>query len=574
MISANDFFCNTNGMELIELNHLIDSQTIKISPENKDLLYRYAEASLTKGDYYCAIKIYKRLHDFSKLREVKDMISKNDKKNWCYDFLFLLHCLEDQTDIENHYNGLDQKGVDYASFFLKVKKPIFEKTSSLLAKKGRGPSGKVNSSDVCAIYQLAKEYDIGIAIANGGLYQGAIAALWGMPLKVLAISAHGRKNIKAGWLDEIKPENLAGKRVLLFDNDVVSGATVKTALEILKPFGVCHVGLYLSVRPTDDPDGIGTHLENIPAGIEVYYQGNVVLKDAGKVLAEFRQITKTGYGQRLTLEKQADTIEQKLRLENLELSLLWKNFIDQQLEIYDSLNNLLPGVDEVRQSIINRCNSLAELLSFSFAPTDKKSDVFKSISILPENITETLLLARYSQEAKKLACQRNVRCKHLPIYYSSAFQTAVSLPAKDYDYALIVGPEGFAYEPIFLELGIETLAINIPEYRANRKRKLSYLDQLPNLKGKRILIVEDDIRTGATLQKILTDPLISCALSFDLYLGQEEKYHLLANIPPTIKHTFVAGQCYGEKKPKTFTDHLESMGQSIFRNDKNFKAII
>lgn len=557
-----------NKLRFIEAEGLLFDQSLTISPENRKKLHNYGLHCLKSERYMTAVEAFQKLHDFPMLKKIKDLIPENKRTEYFFCYLSLLESLENYEEIESFIEKLDQEKIDGFFSFEDFRKAIYQKALSLPAKKGKELSGTTNNSDILAIYKLAKEYDIAIAIANGGLFQGAIAAFLGMPLKVLAISAHNQQNIKTEWLDPISREDLAGKRVLLFDKDVISGATVRSAFEIMRHFAVSKIGLYLSIRPSSSPYGLGSHLESIPAGIEVYYPGNVSLKDAGEALTKFHLAVKTNRGRKLLLEQEAERVQNTLEQESLELSIHWKEYVDSQLELYESLDKSIPGTDQIRRMILNRYESLREIMLLSVIQTKNKLDVLRSTGFFPENIVEVFMMARYCQEAKRLANKRSTENNHIPANILSAFQTAASLELRNYHYALIVGPEGFAYEAIFNELGLKSLAINIPESEAGGQRTLSYLDPMPDLKGKRILIVEDDVRTGATLRKILNDPGLSQAKSFDLYLGQEPRFQRLEKVPTAIKYVFLAGQHYGKKKPKCFLDHLKSMDQSIFRNDK------
>jgi len=135
-----------------------------------------------------------------------------------------------------------------------------------------------------------------------------------------------------------------------------------------------------------------------------------------------------------------------------------------------------------------------------------------------------------------------------------------------FDMALIVGPEGFAYEPYFRDLGLSTVAVNIPESREGEHRTIQLFDDLSVLQGKKVLVVEDDIRTGATLQKLLEQLKDHKPQQLGLYLGQKESFQRMENIPQDFEKTYIAGSGIDlAAAAKEFRDYLESRGLKIFK---------
>ena len=72
--------------------------------------------------------------------------------------------------------------------------------------------------------------------------------------------------------------------------------------------------------------------------------------------------------------------------------------------------------------------------------------------------------------------------------------------------------------------GVEFIAVNIPESGENEPRTIALLDDLTALQGKKVLVVEDDVRTGATLQKLLEHLQPHNPAGLGLYLGQPEQF--------------------------------------------------
>ena len=84
-----------------------------------------------------------------------------------------------------------------------------------------------------AAKHLAYRYDIGLGIAKKGVWLSYVFSLFGLKTAdILAI--RGPRGVFCSPLDPLYSRDIAGKRVLLFDNDVVTGATVKTVSSHLR----------------------------------------------------------------------------------------------------------------------------------------------------------------------------------------------------------------------------------------------------------------------------------------------------------------------------------------------------
>jgi hypothetical protein len=81
-----------------------------------------------------------------------------------------------------------------------------------------------------AVMDLQSQYDIGIVIAGKGLLLGYQFYENGFPLKVVDQKRRGNG---ATWnpIDKLKKRELKGKKVLLIDNDVVTGRTTSRAVK-------------------------------------------------------------------------------------------------------------------------------------------------------------------------------------------------------------------------------------------------------------------------------------------------------------------------------------------------------
>jgi hypothetical protein len=245
-----------------------------------------------------------------------------------------------------------------------------------------------------------------------------------------------------------------------------------------------------------------------------------------------------------------------------ELATKWSDL----LQSYRELNPLLPGMKAVRENLLRSWEaSLAQfqesIRSGFRSPQKVETYVFLSHLLTgcsPGLLSEELAKARYWNWGMKLAKERGIRLEHMPHQYTSAFRSAQEALQKGrYDAAVIVGPEAFAYEPIFRDLGVATFAVNIPETEFGGKRSLKRLEGLGTLKGRRVLVVEDDVRSGATLKRLLRTLRFSGPFAeLGLYLGLPTFRQLPENVPLSFKQVFIA-----DPRPEdgvTFLSHLSA----------------
>lgn len=93
---------------------------------------------------------------------------------------------------------------------------------------------------VNAASMLASQYDQGIGIANGGLWLAYVFSLYGLP----TVNVDMKRALNGATYKQIEPfgeEEIKEKRVILFDNDVVTGRTLRRAVREIckfKPKGI------------------------------------------------------------------------------------------------------------------------------------------------------------------------------------------------------------------------------------------------------------------------------------------------------------------------------------------------
>lgn len=547
----------------------------KLSPGEREQLLVLGNYFLgTENDYYRAKLAFNALQDFAGLRKTADRISSGEQPDSNWDLTDILTCLEDYEGLRERLNRFYNQFCYYAfaplsPFLGEYIKTFLEKNNTPVA------TGILNEEDLIAIRNLAKEWDVAVPIARGGLKQGAIAQLWGMPTRILDLHAHKRKTPTSQWINRVAPEDFEGKRVLLFDKDAVTGATVREAVRILNDFKIARIGIYFAYNSSTSEYRIGTHLENLPSGIEILYPANAPLQNAGDALIEAHERLGTLYGRRRQIQNLLTVESQIIKDQFPELSEALMAFVSEGMSAFDSLNPILQGISDVREKILSIMTrtgeNLRDLLKngvFSAFPNSLKNSIenLRNTRPLYPGYETDLVRARYARQAEELAQKRKVSNPHNPSSPLTAFNAARRAVQDGYDFALIVGPEGFAYEPYFLDLGLPTVAVNIPESRPDERRTMKKFDDLSVLEGKRVLVVEDDVRTGATLEKLIKHLKRHSPGSLGLYLGQPKNFQELKNVPSSFVKTYMAGDdTYSPAEAKEFREYLESRGLRIFK---------
>ncbi len=86
-----------------------------------------------------------------------------------------------------------------------------------------------------AAQRLIPDYDLGIAIAKGGLFLGYVFETSGLPTQVVHMK---RRKSWVTWnpINIIKKEDIKGKRILFLENDFVTGRTLEKAARKLNRF--------------------------------------------------------------------------------------------------------------------------------------------------------------------------------------------------------------------------------------------------------------------------------------------------------------------------------------------------
>lgn len=178
-----------------------------------------------------------------------------------------------------------------------------------------------------AVESLPKQYDLGIELARDGMWLGFMFSLYDFPIKTVKMSRNGDSAI---WqpIGDLKEEDIKDKRLILLDNDVITGRTIKKAVEELGKYSPkfmdllliyevtrCSIGNYKAWRRygLPEPKEIWNDLEVISSketkdGLEITYPigehaETLVYDDSNIINLNTRRNVPKGVRKIMTLER-------------------------------------------------------------------------------------------------------------------------------------------------------------------------------------------------------------------------------------------------------------------------------
>ncbi|OGP08469.1 MAG: hypothetical protein A2048_09140 [Deltaproteobacteria bacterium GWA2_45_12] len=556
--------------------------------EQKRQLIKLCKLFFDKDDnFFQARKILEPLHDYSGLRRLVELYMQRYPLNrYSYDAPVVLMALEEYEKVLAVY----KKREDFVFDLLDSSDELVAASDCGFERYVAGYGDKTPPAqslwEAPRLFAISKEYDICIAIAKGGLYSGFIAQTLGIPTLIVEIHAHGRSKPVSHWVTPVALGDIQGKRVLLLDKDAVTGASIAEAVRLLLPYNPQRIGVYFNHSPWLDPDmGISIlqpetvdRIEGL--GVKIHHPQNTPSHIPNTLFFELHERFGTNLGRLLKVDRRFKDILPEAQRNSPDLASVLKKKWEALIELWNSFNPLLPGVFELRARLLTHLEGVLRSFQSGQEIARRMGDLLKvnpyesllnslsSPSSFLVLYAEELAVGRYRDRGLTLAKKRDVENTRLPHSYLASFCVAErAVREGNYDVALIVGPEGFAFEPIFEDLGLPTVAVNIPEDDYGGKRSLQAFDDLSSLKGKRVLVVEDDLQSGATVVKLLA-ALPKEVAGLDLYLGNGSGFQRLENVPSGIQKIYVSnGATQPEEDGEIFLRHLAER-EMIFKEEK------
>jgi hypothetical protein len=105
-----------------------------------------------------------------------------------------------------------------------------------------------------------------------------------------------------------------------------------------------------------------------------------------------------------------------------------------------------------------------------------------------------------------------------------------------FDHYISVAPEGHIYGYFFSRIGIQPLAVSV-DYPPT---KLVAIDNLFQIVGGTVLIIEDDVIGGGTLRIVISELIRYKPHRLSLFLGHSKIFQHFENIPKEIEQVYIA----------------------------------
>lgn len=256
----------------------------RLTGEKKlELNARLGPAAFREGRYGHAQDAFRITNDLPNLRKVAEAALAADPP-WIVDSFAAFHHLKDREGMQRVLvKGMQHKYYDESTLGITMLQFLGEETADRIFKKYKtwvegmaDIPGKIYAtpigSNIKQASNLAGKYDHGIAISRGGLFTGYMFNLFGLDTQIVDYHKDDRSP-SVRWMSPFNPQNLKGKKLVVFDKDVVTGETTGKVLEELVKHGPTVVDLVLTSDPIPPfTRGIGTIAANIsPDYNQVYY---------------------------------------------------------------------------------------------------------------------------------------------------------------------------------------------------------------------------------------------------------------------------------------------------------------
>ena len=247
----------------------------------RKLFERAAETAFEEGCYGLALLIYEKLGDIERLKSAIDNSSQYDEILYgAIMASFNIGYKDGQRKCARRIikGGLDKSFLRYA-----ISGTLTEKVSSGFKEIEKHfrigvPSFPLHDT-LNAAYVLRSKYDVALGNAKGGLYSAFIFEQMGYK----TILCQTQKETDRFMWHTGTPEIVEGKRVLVLDKDVVSGASLVRVLREVNVYSPAEVSVFLNHSPIMDCSGtkekinlIGSKTKNIPDSYKnIFYPENL-----------------------------------------------------------------------------------------------------------------------------------------------------------------------------------------------------------------------------------------------------------------------------------------------------------
>ena len=232
-------------------------------------LSELGEAAFQENDFRAALHAYRRLQDHEKLKQAADLAVQHDQHE---EAIRAYRISNNEQDLKNTVlKTIEKRPHDHSDiqFYLRyafsqnLERKLHAGYKEFFKGNGFRKAPAFDLAEVMnAACELIPQYDVGVGVARGGLWSSYIFSLLDLPVIVGKAYAHGRERTRFKWHDN--PDGLRGKRVLVLDKDVVTGASLRKTFKAMKPYQPVKVDVFLNHNPVEREEGLGSLIENVP----------------------------------------------------------------------------------------------------------------------------------------------------------------------------------------------------------------------------------------------------------------------------------------------------------------------
>lgn len=238
------------------LENLVDKLKSSQKQGHENASQEYIDATLRElavvsmeGDFpYLAVRAYRQLMDVDGLRKASNLaLQKGDLSAAISGF----NSINDKEGLRRCLVQFDTSG-GTTSWLLELiptdlGTSISEGFQRYCDQHGfKFAPEKRYDETVNAAYELAPKYDFGVAVARGGLFSAYLFEQFGLPTVIAETKRRG-KGAMFKW--HSNPDLLKGKKVIVLEEDVCSGRTMRRVIRELQRIEPCKLDLYLNIDP-------------------------------------------------------------------------------------------------------------------------------------------------------------------------------------------------------------------------------------------------------------------------------------------------------------------------------------
>ena len=260
-------------------------------------------------------------------------------------------------------------------------------------------------------------------------------------------------------------------------------------------------------------------------------------------------------------EELIENISQRIIRKALFVNSLENNYFPMSEIVENFYQELEQDLIFFKQTLLQNQQRISDILRTT-SLEDEKYKIMKKVA-------EWLLIKDAQKYYTRFGLQKPLFALEAITSFSSIRKI---IEERETEIGIAIGPEGFMYASIFELYDFPLRNVHIDEYCTTEDRPYKELDDLSIIRGKNIILIEDDVRTGKTLEKACSQIKRHSPKSISLYLGHPERMQNLPNIPKEFRKVYTTPDILSDAQIKSEIDKaLEMLKKKypIFKEKKD-----